>query len=90
MVVVNRADSPRMSGFFFSHQFHKLFGRHVNACVQHLKAYAIQHGGYHVLADVVQVALDRAHEHPPCGLAFLAGQMRLQDFQSAVHGPSGP
>ena len=53
------------------------------------KSGALQHHGHQVLADVVQVTLDRAQDDAGQRLNLLLGQQRLEQVQSGVHRSCG-
>ncbi len=68
-----------------AHRRHELRRAHPGAEIDDLEAGALEHHRHEVLADVVEVALDRAEHH--CagagGLAF--GKMRLERVQGSLH-----
>src|SRR6185312_5622127 len=76
-------------GLVLLHLLHELLGRHVHAQVVHGEAGALEHDVDEVLADVVHVALDRAHHERADRLGAGLGQQRAQDVQCALHCPSG-
>ncbi len=63
--------------------------RHVGAEIDDLEAGALEHDPDQVLADVVEVALDRADHHLAEGRHILGDQQRLQDLDAGVHGTRG-
>ena len=68
IVVVRNAEKPTMSGWCSSIADDELLRRHLDAEVDHLEAGALEHDVDEVLADVVDVALDRAHQELADGL----------------------
>ena len=67
----------------------ELLRRDVDAEVDHLEAGALEHDVAEVLADVVHVALDRAHQERADRLGAGLGQQRAQDVQRPLHRPRG-
>ena len=64
----------------------ELLRRDLHAEVDHVEAGALQHDVDEVLADVVHVALDGAHDERADGLRAGVGQQRAQHLQRAGHG----
>ena len=70
----------------FLRGIHKSLRLHIHAEVDDLEARALEHHGDQVLADVVQVALDRADGDLARGFGHAADQMRLEEVESRLHG----
>ena len=71
------------------HGFDKLFGRRVHAQVIDLESGALQHDHAHVLADVVDVALNGADHVAAHRLGAGLRDQRPEDDQRALHRASG-
>jgi hypothetical protein len=85
MVVVSRADRPRMSGCLPLDRVEILLDRIVDAEVDDVEAGALHHHADQVLADVVDVALDRAdHQLALLGRAG-GGEQGAQDRHPGLH-----
>ena len=67
----------------------ELLRRHLHAEVDHLEARALEHDVDEVLADVVDVALDGAHQELADRLDAGLGQQRPQPLHGAGHRPAG-
>ena len=61
--------------------------RDVDAEVHHLETDAAQHGGHHVLADVVQVAAHRAKQDFAANILLLLCQIWFEHDEGLLHGP---
>ena len=68
---------------------HELLGRHLDAEVDHLEAGPLEHDVDEVLADVVDVALDRAHQELADRLDAGLGEQRAQHLHGAGHRATG-
>jgi hypothetical protein len=68
---------------------HELLRRDLDAEVDHLEAGALEHDVDEVLADVVDVALDRAHQELADGLDPAGDQQRAEPLHRAGHRPAG-
>ena len=71
IVVVRKAEKPTTSGCT-ADLLDELLGRDVDAEVDDGEAGALEHDVAEVLADVVDVALDGAHEEGPTRLASVS------------------
>ena len=89
MVVVRNAEKPTMSGLCSSIAATNFSGRDLDAEVDDLEAGALEHDVDEVLADVVDVALDGAHEELADGLDAGLGEQRPQHLHRAGHRPAG-
>ncbi len=67
-------------------RFQVLLNRIVDADVDHLKAGAFHHHGDQILADIVDVALDRADHHLADRFGTGFRQQRAQHLHPALHG----
>src|SRR5918992_505100 len=63
----------------------ELLRRHVHAQVDDRETGALEHDVAEVLADVVHVALDRAHQERAGRLGARRGEQRTQDVERALH-----
>ena len=86
MVVVSRADSPTTWAPSASAVVDEALRRHVGAEVDDLEAGALEHDAHQVLADVVQVALDRADDHLAQRADLAGDEQRLDEVHARVHG----
>src|SRR5437879_4280614 len=75
----------REVGLVLSDRVNELLRRHLHAQVDHLEPGALEHDVHQVLADVVHVALDRAHDHLADRGGAGLGQQRPQDLQRPGH-----
>jgi len=64
---------------------HELPGRDVLPEVDHLEPRAGEHDADEVLADVVEVALDRADDDLPAGVYVGLAEVRFEDREPGVH-----
>ena len=87
IVVVRNAEKPTMSGLVLLDRRDELLRGHLDAEVDHLEAGALEHDVHQVLADVVDVALDRAHQERADGLGAGVGQERAQHVERAATSP---
>ena len=78
-----------MSGWCSSIAATNFSGAHLHAEVDHLEAGALEHDVDEVLADVVDVALDRAHQELADGLDAGLGEQRAQPLHRAGHRAAG-
>ena len=78
-----------MSGWCSSIAATNFSGRHLDAEVDHLEAGALEHDVDEVLADVVDVALDRAHQELADRLHAGLGEQRPQPLHRAGHRAAG-
>ena len=65
------------------------FGRDLDAEVDDLEAGALEHDVDEVLADVVDIALDRPHQERPDFLGAGVGEERTEDLECAAHRTPG-
>ena len=88
IVVVSRADIPRMSGSCSSRAAMK---RSASVLIpsHDVEARTLEHHRYEVLADVVDVALDRPDDDLPDGLRARLREQRAEDLHSGLHGVRG-
>ena len=63
----------------------EIFDRVVDADVEHLEAGAFEHHANQVLADVVDIALDRADDHLADRFHARFGKQWAQDRHAALH-----
>ena len=85
IVVVSSADMPISCGLVLLDGVDEGVGRRVDAEVDDLEAGAAQHHDAEVLADVVQVALDRAHDDLAERLDARGRQDRLDVGHPGLH-----
>ena len=78
-----------MSGLVLVQRGDELLGVGVDAQVDDLEAGALEHHPDQVLADVVDVALDRPDDHLADRLGARLGQQRPQDLHARLHGVGG-
>ena len=84
IVVVNRADKPRIWGLCVRTASTNNSGADVDAEVDHIEPAALEHHGHQILADVMQIPLDRTDQDaPPDGLP-----PRLKDAASECRWPT--
>ena len=87
IVVVSSADMPTMSGSCFATASANARGRDVHAEVDDLDVGALPHHPDEVLADVVEVALDRADDRRVRRLEAGLREERLEQQEALLHGP---
>ena len=85
MVVVSSADMPRMSGLCSSSAAMNLSASVLIPRSNTSKPGALEHHRDEVLADVVDVALDRADDDPADRLRAGLGEQRAQDGHAGLH-----
>ena len=85
IVVVRNAEKPDDVGLVLLDLLDELLRRHLHAEVDHLEAGALEHDVDEVLADVVDVALDGAHQELADGLHAGLGEQRAQHLHRAGH-----
>ena len=62
-----------------------IFDSVINTNIDHFKTSAFQHHGDKVLADIVNVSLNRADDHLTDGLRPCLGQQWAQDRHTTFH-----
>ena len=65
------------------------FRRHVSSEVHYFIASALQHGGYHVLSDLVDVTENSGDDHSATGCCGTLSHYGLEDGQSLLHSRRG-
>src|ERR1700722_7670178 len=76
---------PDDVGLMLADRGYELLRCYLHAQVDHLEAGPFEHDVHQVLADVVHIALDRAHHDLADGLGASLGQQRPQDLQRGRH-----
>ena len=89
MVVVSRALMPEDVGLVLVEGVEELVGVGVDAEVDDLEAGALEHHPDEVLADVVDVALDRADDDLADRLGAGLGEQRAEDLHAGLHRVGG-
>ena len=67
----------------------KFFGRDVGAEIDDAEVGAFPHHGHEILANIMQVALDRADDSGKGGFDAGFDEQGLEDRHTFFHGPSG-
>ena len=89
IVVVRNAEKPTTSGLCSLDRLDELLGCDVDAEIVHGEAGALEHDVDEVLADVVDVALDGAHDIGADLLRAGLGEQRAEDVERALHRARG-
>ena len=88
IVVVRNAENPRMSGLC-SRRLPGMARGRPNAQIDDVESRALEHDVHEILADVVHVALDGAHDERADRLDACLGEKRAEHFERAGHRPPG-
>ena len=89
IVVVRNAEKPTTSGSCSLICSTNFSGGTLDAEVDDDEAGALEHDVAEVLADVVHVALDRAHQERADRLGAGVGEQRAEDVERALHRARG-
>ena len=86
IVVVRNAENPTMSGWCSRTASTNLSGRDLHPEIDDVEPGAFQHDVHEVLADVVHVAFDSAHDESTDRLDAGLGEQRPQHLERTGHG----